>query len=126
VSAQSLGRFVIGVGVMAVALATSGCLSDDTVASIPGYDAGAPETSVSVLDASGSVDGQGNPPPDAGPDAAKPDGGGVSVLGLVVGGQTARSPSFSFQGTASAAHAPVSRSTNYQLVGGMVVSTQKK
>jgi hypothetical protein len=61
------------------------------------------------------------PPVDAGPDANP----GVSILGLVVGGTTSRSPRYVMTGTAGAAHAPLLKSPNYQLVGGMAVSTQK-
>jgi hypothetical protein len=112
----------------ALACGASGCLSDDTSLP-PRVDAGFPDGALPVLDASGVVDGQA--PPDAAVDAAL-DGatlpkvdGSVSVLGLVPGGTTARSPSYVLTGTAGAAHAPVARSPNYQLVGGMSVSTQK-
>ena len=91
---------------LGLALATSGCLSDDTSVVNPasgGLDAGFPDTSIAVSDAAGAVDG-------AAPDSATPvdsgqptpvDAGheaGVSQVGLAPG-------------------AVLARSANYQLVG---------
>jgi hypothetical protein len=121
---------------LSTALGASGCLSDDTSVTPGqnGLDASSPDGGVNVLDASGVVDGQGPPPADSGPpdvvvppiEAGLPDAGvGVSILGVVAGGTTSRSTRYVLTGTAGAAHAPLLRSPNYQLVGGMAVSTQK-
>jgi hypothetical protein len=118
-------------GVLGAALGATGCLSDDTsVPVVPGFDAGVLDAGAPVFDASGVVDAPG-PGPDAGsdaappPDASAPDAAGVSILGVVVGGTSSRSPGYIMTGTAGAAHSPLLRSPSYQLVGGLTVSQQK-
>ena len=137
---------------LGLALGATGCLSDDTSVPPPPItlDGALPEASIPTYDASGSVDGAGNPPPDAAPDALPPvdasipDAGvdaadaapipdaapdaseaGVSILGLVPGGATAQSPHYIYTGNTGAAHSPLLKSPNYQLVGGVSVTSQQ-
>ena len=112
---------VILVGLGAVlSVGAIGCLSGDTsvVPPYPGFDAGLFDSGFPILDASGAVDAQGSV------DASRLDAA-VTVVGLVPGGQTSHSPSFTFTGTAGATHAPVATSPHYKLIGGMAAAAQK-
>ena len=127
---RSLGRTVLAVcSALGLALTTSGCLSDDTSLSPPSsnLDASFPDAGFNALDASGSVS------PDAGTDAADAasppvaDAGheaGITQLSLVAGSTLSRSPNYQLSGTSGPGTAPVQKSPNYKLVGGMTVSTQ--
>ena len=138
--------------VVCVAIASAccivGCLGgDDTSTPGPGSDSGLTgDSQVPIFDASGQVDGQNLPPPtpdageDAGIDSAIPDAGvdsappppdasvtdsGITgISGLVTSGTLSKSASYSLTGSGGPATGIVARSKNYQLVGGMAVSTQ--
>ena len=135
---------------LGLSLGATGCLSDDTSVPPPPItlDGALPEAGIPTFDASGSVDGAGNPPPDAAPDAppdaapvdagvdaadaapipdAAPDApdSGVSILGLVPGGTTAQSSHYIYTGNTGAAHSPLLTSPNYKLVGGVSVTAQQ-
>jgi hypothetical protein len=135
-------RFIVQLAVvvcasLGVTLGATGCLSgDDTSANgtTINLDAGTPETSAPVLDASGVVDGA-PPPVDAAPplrDSAPPidsstppdAGASSSQLGLVGGGTLSRSPNYVLIGSTGPATAPVLRSPKYQVVGGMAASAK--
>ncbi len=122
---------------LGAALGAIGCLSgDDTSATGTTFvlDAGTPDTSVPIVDASGVVDGANPPHPDAAPppDAALPidsstpfDAGATSSqLGLVGGGTLSRSPNYVLIGATGPATAPVLHSPKYQVVGGMAASSK--
>ena len=121
-----------------------GCVGGDDTSVAPPKDAGltADGSILPVFDASGAVDGQGNPPPpDAGVDSSVPDAGedaapdaGIdaavdaeagtpSVVGVVAGATTSTSAHYGLTGNLGPASA-VSQSQNYKLVGGLSVSTQ--
>jgi len=131
------GQFLVVVcASLGVALGAIGCLGgDDTAVNIaPTLDAGTPETSTPVLDASGTVDGA-NPLHDAAPptqdgappvdSSAPPEAGATSSqLGLVGGGVLSRSPNYTLVGSTGPATAPVLHSPKYQVVGGMAASAQ--
>ena len=117
-----------------------GCLSDDTSVSPIPRDAGAFDAGVisPVFDAGNVVDGattptdagvtvedaavptDGSSPRDAGRDATSP-----SQAGLVAGGSVGHSPSYRMTGTTGPATAPVLRSPNYRLVGGVSATGEK-
>ena len=139
-SARTVGRLAVVVcAALGSALGAIGCLSDDTSLNPAqnGFDASFPDAGPPVFDASGSVDANGNPLPDAAPDAPfdaaadaapPPDAGndasGVSQFGLVAGGAIGHSTRYVLKGSTGPASAPVLQSPHYKLVGGMTVSTQ--
>jgi hypothetical protein len=143
VSLRNVGRVaVVAVASIGLALGASGCLSDDTSVPVPpAKDAASEDAGFPVSDASGSVDGANPPPADAGTDApvvdssvpidatppvdAGRDAFAPSQLGLVAGGTVSQSPSYTMTGTTAPATAPVLRSPNYKIVGGMAVTTQQ-
>jgi hypothetical protein len=139
VSLLGASRVVVAVGAtLALALGAIGCLSDDTSLSPTPKDASVSDTGLPTFDASGSVGVDGATPTDAGTDAPAVDSSApvdagvdaarvvtISQLGLVAGGTLSHSPSYQMTGTTGPATAPVMRSPNYKLVGGMTVTTQK-
>ena len=132
----SAGR-VLGLACALVGLAIDGlgCLSDDTAVTVRAPDAGALDGSAGIVDGGGTGDGA-NSLRDAGAEASPADGGAnadaassdagrdshPSQVGLVSGGTVAHSPNYKMTITSGPAAAPVLRSPNYQLVGGMAVS----
>jgi hypothetical protein len=143
-------RKLAWVGIACVALGATlgatGCLGGDDTAAPPGQDAGrfdsavptfdsavpdvsAPDTSVDAGVDAADATPDGNEPTDATPidtgvDAPPAEGGITGKGGLVSGGSVSRSPNYVLTGTAAPATGTVQRSTKYQLVGGMAVTTQ--
>ena len=127
---------------LGLATGAMGCLSDDTSLAPPARDAGGFDAGLPTFDASGTVDGSNPPPVDAGidapvvdsavpPDATPPppdagkDAAGPSQTSLVAGGAVGHSPGYKMPGTTGPATAPVLKSPNYQLVGGVSVTAHK-
>ena len=140
-SLRNAARFMVVAGAtLGLATGAIGCLSDDTSLSPVPKDAGSVDGSLPVFDASGSVDGANPPPTDAGvdavvdsavpPDAAPPldagkDAAGPSQASLVAGGTVGHSPNYKMTVTTGPATAPVLKSPNYRLVGGVSVTSRK-
>jgi hypothetical protein len=134
VSLLHAGRIaVIACVSIGFALVAGGCVDNTVVppqndvdAALPTFDSGGEDVAVSDAgsDADASVIDSSIPDAtiDAGKDAAT---AAPTQLGLVAGGSVSHSPSYTMTGTTGPATAPVLRSTHYQLVGGMAVTTQK-
>jgi hypothetical protein len=139
VSLVRVARGAIVAGALgALALGAFACVdntvvppSNDVDSAFPGFDGGEDSAAVDTgtdapVDA--SVDAKvidSSAPVDATTDAGKDATVAPSQLGLVAGGTVSHSPKYTMTGTSGPATAPVLRSTHYQLVGGMAVTSQK-
>jgi hypothetical protein len=127
---------VITCASIAFAFVVSGCIdntvvpvSDDVDSALPGIDSGVPsedagsDADANVIDATtdARTDASVDASIEAGKDAATR---GPSQLGLVAGGTVSHSASYTMTGTTGPATAPVLRSSHYQLIGGMAVTSQ--